>query len=131
MRMMQFPYYPELFKAHPQRFRAQLIYVAESDEPPFVKRMRELDGRSRVLAKEQEPLSIELPMAFTQILGVQIQVLITSGFGEHLIHCEKVANNRHKICLKASPSYVCYVSAEELQRIEHWCKRVNREFARS
>jgi len=124
--MIHFTNYLELFKAHPQRFKVQLAYVARSDEPPL-SRKRGGGVPSRPLVRE-EPLVVELPAAFTQIVGIPLQVLLTSGYGEHLIHCERVATDRHKICLKACPSYICYVGADELQRIEYWCKQVSRDF---
>ena len=117
-RMIQFINYPELFKAHPQRFKVELAYTPDLDEQSPITHVRGGDVRLR----------IELPPVFTHVVAVQLQVLLTSGFGECSIQHEKVQNSKHKICVGNCPSYIYYVNAEELQLIKYWCEQLKREF---
>ena len=133
-----------LIEKHPQLFRTELTFSSSylTDPPPVTSSanlstapLSDLprSDSSRlppdVLRQRHRVYSTPLPSAFNFLAAIQLQTWLTHGFGEYSVQNEPV-KNRHRLCLKNSPSYIGYVDAEEIERLEKWYTRIYSELNR-
>jgi hypothetical protein len=126
---MQFVSYPELFRAYPGHFKMELSYIPALGEamPPILQRSNLV--QSGASSTQQNSYAIQLPSVFTHIVAVQFEIWFSSGFGDYSIQNEWVTSTKHRICLKACPSHVYHLTAQELDPIKRWCEQVNHQLS--
>ncbi len=119
--------FPYLAYRQPNLFRTELVYVDPSlSAETCLPQVNESSNSERL---DLNLHRISLPPAFTQIVLAELQICITSGFSNNLmVQTEWDRHNKIKVCLRACPDYVHYITEKQIFLLRKWFEDVQGDF---
>ncbi|MBF2047152.1 hypothetical protein HJG54_32860 [Leptolyngbya sp. NK1-12] len=103
-----------LIQTHPERIRLELTYQhpatssgAEASSSPM-------------------ELSVKIPPDLSLVLGMQLDICLTSGFGEFQIVTDRSQKHKVRLLMKAGRSYNVYIPDQDLAPIVRWLQQVQK-----
>lgn len=94
---------------HPEQFQLDLKYLGNG-----------ATAESNGSVAQPILSSIAMPPIFVLLLAIQLQIWITTAYGETQILTERYKHNRLKIQLKAGSSHIAYVTDEQIEQFKLW-----------